>query len=221
MTLPLFPLRSVLFPGLVLPLRIFEPRYRVLVEKLNGNTAGEGREFGVVAIRRGVEVGAAGAEDLYDVGCTAELTQVRDRDDGGYDIVTVGRRRFRTLAIDRESAPYLNAEVEWLPERSGPAGTAERLAPSALAAFRRYLRLARPDAVADDQLPEDPVVLSHLIAATASLDIADRQGLLAAPDTATRLRVELGLLHREVTLFGKVRAVPADLRDFQTQPSPN
>jgi hypothetical protein len=92
-----------------------------------------------------------------------------------------------------------------------------------LAAFRRYLRelaeVAGPDALspeaAQDQLPDDPAVLSHLVAASASLTVADRQKLLAEPDAAHRLRGELGLLRRETSLVAALSAVPAALTDFQ------
>ena len=72
-----------------------------------------------------------------------------------------------------------------------------------------------------EQLPDDPVVLSHLVAATASLTVADRQRLLAAPDTAARLRAELALLHREVNLLAQVRAVPLALSELPVTPGPN
>jgi Lon protease-like protein len=116
--LPLFPLGSVLFPGLVLPLQVFESRYRALVRDLMALPDGSPREFGVVAIQRGWEVenGMATAPSLHEVGCTAQVRQVTEHDDGRFDLVTVGRQRFRIAGIDRESAPYLLADVEFLPE---------------------------------------------------------------------------------------------------------
>ncbi|BCJ34975.1 peptidase [Actinocatenispora thailandica] len=223
--IPLFPLGTVLFPGVVLPLHIFEPRYRALVKHLTQQPAERDREFGVVAIRRGTETGDHDGTTLYEVGCSAELRQVTSHPDGRYDVVAVGRRRFAVVAVDTDSAPYLRASVDWLPERSDPAELrqAETLVPSVLAAFRRYLRelahVAGPDAVspeaAQDQLPDDPAVLSHLVAASASLSVADRQRLLAEPDAAHRLRGELGLLRRETSLVAALSAVPAALTDFQ------
>ncbi|SDD11189.1 hypothetical protein SAMN05660690_3429 [Geodermatophilus telluris] len=118
---PLFPLGSPLFPGIVLPLQVFEPRYRALVRDLLALPEdGGGRRFGVVAIRQGWEVErVAPAEALYDVGCTAELQVVRPQPDGGFRLVTVGGDRFRLLDVvvggeDEEDKPYLQAEVEWL-----------------------------------------------------------------------------------------------------------
>ncbi|MEV1289658.1 LON peptidase substrate-binding domain-containing protein [Micromonospora sp. NPDC049679] len=230
--LPVFPLGTVLFPGLVLPLHIFEERYRELVRHLIDLPEGAPREFGVVAIRQGWEAlppagpagpgAGAGAVTLHDVGCTAELRQVTELPDGRFDIVTVGRRRFRIAAVDEQSTPYLRAEVEWLPEPTGQEEVADLLAPRVLAVFRQYLGLIRRDSdEIGEQLPDDPTVLSHLVAATAALTVEDRQRLLAAPDTARRLRAELRLLNRESTLLRQVRAVPVPLAELAVPASPN
>lgn len=219
--LPLFPLGTVLFPGLVLPLHIFEERYRHLVRTLMARPEPE-RVFGVVAIRHGWEVGQpSGDVDLYDVGCTAAIRDITEHPDGTYDIVTVGRRRFSIVQRLPANEPYAEAEITYQPEQPGPEGAADALGPRVLAAFRTYLRAYRNDATGQEQLPDDPLVLSHLVAATASLSLADRQALLAAPDTATRLRDELRLLNREITLFRRVRAIPASLSDLAARPGPN
>jgi len=116
--IPLFPLGTPLFPGVVLPLQVFEPRYRRLVRDLLELPEGAARCFGVVAIRQGWEVeDVAPAEALYDVGCTARLQTVRPQPDGGFRIITVGGDRFRLLdLVVGEEPPYLQAEVEWLAE---------------------------------------------------------------------------------------------------------
>ncbi len=229
--LPVFPLATVLFPGLVLPLHIFEERYRALVRHLVELPEGTPREFGVVAIRSGWEVAPApgrtvpgtGEVTLHEVGCTAQLRQVTELADGGFDIVTVGRRRFRVLEVDHHWAPYLTAEVRWLPEPEGPDETASQLAARVIAVFRHYLGLIRDESgQLTEQLPEDPTVLSHLVAATAALTVADRQRLLEIDDTAARLRAELHLLNREAALLRQVRAVPVPLTELATAPpTPN
>ncbi|MBQ0903290.1 LON peptidase substrate-binding domain-containing protein [Micromonospora sp. U21] len=232
--LPVFPLATVLFPGLVLPLHIFEERYRALVRHLVDLPEGASREFGVVAIQAGWEVapagpgarptpaGGSGEVTLHEVGCTAELRQVTELADGGFDIVTVGRRRFRIAEVDESSAPYLTAEVEWLPEPAGPDEVADLLAARVIAVFRQYLGLVRSDPEEiSEQLPEDPTVLSHLVAATAALTVDDRQRLLAIDDTAARLRAELRLLNREAALLRQVRAVPVPLAELASPPTPN
>jgi len=233
--LPLFPLGTVLFPGLVLPLHVFEERYRQLVRDLMALPADNEREFGVVAIRSGWEVerAAPGGEpatgltmstslSLYDVGCSAQLRQVTEHEDGRFDLVTVGRRRFRIVDVDDNGKPYLTAQVEWLPEEAGEPGLADTLAPGVLAIFQRYLRMLRGESTpTGEQLPDDPNVLSHLIAATASLTLDDRQTLLAMPDTVSRLRAERTMLNREVALLGQIRAVPATLAELSSPSAPN
>ncbi len=232
--LPVFPLGTVLFPGLVLPLHIFEERYRALVRELVASPEDGPHEFGVVTLRRGVEAPAIEiddddqspepapprTDDLYPVGCTAELRQVTELPDGRFDIMTVGGRRFTIRDVRKGDEPYLTAEVEWLPEET-PDEAAVMLAPRALAAFRTYLDLLRPDTEVLDAVPADPTVLSHLIAATAQLTTDERQLLLAAPDTASRLRTELKLLNREAGLLARVRAVPVPLSDLARPASPN
>ncbi|MEU6203605.1 LON peptidase substrate-binding domain-containing protein [Micromonospora musae] len=229
--LPVFPLGTVLFPGLVLPLHIFEERYRALVRDLVQLPEGAAREFGVVAIQAGWEVAptapdgrpvpGGGEVTLHEVGCTAELRQVTELPDGGFDIVTVGRRRFRIAEVDR-SAAYLTAEVEWLPEPGGADEAAELLAARVISVFRQYLGLIRPEQQdISEQLPEDPTVLSHLVAATAALTVEDRQRLLAIDDTTTRLGTELRLLNREAALLRQVRAVPVPLEELASPPTPN
>jgi uncharacterized protein len=218
--LPLFALSTVLFPGLVLPLHVFEERYRALVRTVVDVPAGATREFGVVAIERGWEIGEAESVTLYPVGCTAEVREVTEHPDGRFDLVTVGRNRFEIVRLLPAEAPYPRAEVRYLPEPAPTDGEADRLAPGVLAAFRTYLRLIRTEEISE-QLPEDPTVLSHLVAATAALTLADRQLLLAAPDTPARLRAELRLLHRESGLLRQVRAVPVALSDLSVRPGPN
>jgi uncharacterized protein len=120
--IPLFPLETPLFPGVVLPLHVFEPRYRRLVADLTALPAGAERRFGVVAIRQGWEVERiAPAEALFDVGCTAVLRMVAPQPDGGYRVAAVGSERFRLLDVlvpteGTDEPPYLRALVEWLTE---------------------------------------------------------------------------------------------------------
>lgn len=206
-----------------MPLHVFEERYRALVRHIMDLPDGTPRLFGVVAIQRGWEVDASTQSvTLYDVGCTAEVRQITEHPDGRFDLVTVGRRRFEIAQMVEAPTPYLQASVRYLPEPAGGDGDADMLGPRVLAAFRVYLSLVRTDAAdLSEQLPDDPQVLSHLVAATASLTVADRQQLLATPDTASRLRAELTLLHREIGLLRQVRAVPVVLSELPVKPGPN
>jgi uncharacterized protein len=234
--LPLFPLGTVLYPGLLLPLHIFEERYRQLVRDLLAN--GEAPRFGVVAIREGRETGVSGVSALYPVGCTAVLRQVQKYPDGRYDIVTVGVQRFRLLALD-ESQPYLQGEVELLPEESGDPAEADLAARAVRPAFSGYLRalasLAQHDPQqpggtrpgpaeglaagnggqeeeADEQAPElpaAPVALSYVIAALMVVDLPDKQALLAEPDAVGRLAAERAMLAKETGMLRGLTSAPA------------
>jgi ATP-dependent Lon protease len=138
--IPLFPLETPLFPGVVLPLNIFEPRYRRLMADLTTLPAGSGqRRFGVVSIRQGWEVErVAPAEALYDVGCTAVVRALAAQADGGYQVVAVGADRFRLLDVlvpeeGTTDPPYLRAQVEWLHEEEAAeeaAGDVDGLVPA-------------------------------------------------------------------------------------------
>jgi len=209
-TLPLFPLGSVLFPGVVLPLHIFEPRYRKLVTDLRALPEEEPRQFGVVAIRDGREVGQQSVESVYDIGCTARISALEAHEDGRFSLVTTGVQRFRLLDVDT-SGPYLVGEVDYLDESSD--ARAEGLKTSSTALLLGYqralagLRGVRAGTISD--LPDDPTVLSYLIAAAMVLDLRDKQRLLATPDTATRLQREQALLRRETLLIRELRTLPA------------
>ena len=120
-TLPLFPLGTVLYPGLLLPLNIFEERYRALVRDLLDGP--EPRRFGVIAIRKGRETGVDGISALYQIGCTATVREVAEQDDGRYHVVTVGTQRFRLASLDN-SRPYLQGEVDLLEEEVGDEAAA-------------------------------------------------------------------------------------------------
>src|ERR1700759_4514116 len=114
--MPLFPLSAVLFPGMRLPLHIFEERYRLLAAHLQAQP--EPRRFGVIAIRKGGEVGANGITALYDTGCVADVRQIAPHPDGRFDLGTVGAERFRLLRLD-DSRPYFQGEVELIEEEEG------------------------------------------------------------------------------------------------------
>ena len=208
--LPLFPLGMVLFPGLVLPLNVFEERYRLLVRELLLLPEDE-RRFGVLCIREGREVGSDGITALYEVGCAARLRTVSEQDDGRFELVTVGAERFRLDALHTDR-PYLTGEVTWLPDEAGDDDEAALLDRAVRAGFADYLAAvseAGGGEVTAPDLPDLPLVLSHLVGATVLLDLAERQALLAEPDGVSRLRAELRLLRREAVLLRTLRCAPA------------
>jgi Lon protease-like protein len=213
-TLPLFPLGTVLFPGLLLPLHIFEERYRQLVRDLQDGP--EPRRFGVITIRQGRETGVDGIQALYEIGCTATLRQVKELQDGRYDIVTVGTDRFRLAGLD-DSKPYLQGQVDLLPEQTGEPAGAGQAARVVRDAFRAYLSALGERGVTQvsaPELPDEPLTLSYLVAASMIIDLSDRQMLLAEPDALHRLAAERALLSRELTMLRTLTATPApDLRN--------
>lgn len=202
--IPLFPLSSVLVPGLVLPLHIFEPRYRELLADIADGPDDE-RGFGVIAIREGREVGVDGVRALYEVGTFASLREMSALADGRADIVTVGTQRFRPVRLV-EGKPYAQAEVEWIEEESGDSDVP--LALSVASLFRDYRALLTDDED-DTDLPDDPRVLSYLVAAAVVADLGTRQEFLEAGDDSARLREELRYLRREAALIAEMPSLPA------------
>ncbi|MGX2997798.1 LON peptidase substrate-binding domain-containing protein [Streptomyces sp. JNUCC 64] len=230
--LPLFPLNSVLFPGLVVPLNVFEERYRALMRDLLKTPDDEPRRFVIVAIRDGHEVApsAPGLPDptalpergpaagfgpdplaaFHGTGCVADAATLRERPDGGFEVIATGTTRVRLRSVDA-SGPYLTAEVEELAEEPGDGAGA--LAEGVLRAFRAYqkrLAGARERSLSTNgDLPDEPSVVSYLVAAAMMLDIPAKQRLLQAPDTASRLREELRLLRSETAILRNLPSVPA------------
>jgi uncharacterized protein len=219
-TLPLFPLGTVLYPGLLLPLHIFEERYRQLVRDLLDGP--EPRRFGVIAIRRGRETGVDGISSLHEIGCTALVRQIQEHDDGRFDLVTVGTQRFQLARLDH-SKPYLQGEVDLLAEDAGGEPAAGLAAQAVQGAFRAYLdalagrgvtQVAVPD------LPEEPAALSYLVAASMIMDLPEKQALLAEPDALHRLIAERALLSRETMMLRSLTSTPApDLRNTPYNPN--
>ena len=210
--LPLFPLGLVLLPGLLLPLHVFEDRYRDLVRDLL-DLPEEARRFGVVAIREGREVGADGVTALHEIGCVAQLRRVTPYEDGRFDIVTTGAQRFRLTGLADGDGTYTTGLVEWLPDELGAPDEAALLDRAVRTAFRAYLSAlaqARDDEPLElGDLPADSLVLSYVVAASVVVDLEDRQRLLAEADGVARLRAELALLRREATLLRTLTALPA------------
>ncbi|MFD4257319.1 LON peptidase substrate-binding domain-containing protein [Streptomyces sp. NPDC058534] len=230
--LPLFPLNSVLFPGLVLPLNIFEERYRAMMRELLKTSEDEPRRFAVVAIRDGYEVAQSapglpdptatlergptagfGADPLkafHKVGCIADAATIRERADGTFEVLATGTNRVRLVSVDT-SGPFLTAELEPLSEELGDEAGA--LAEGVLRSFRQYqkrLAGARERSLATGaELPDEPGVVSYLVAAAMMLDTPTKQRLLQAPDTASRLRDELKLLRSETAVIRSLPSLPA------------
>jgi Lon protease-like protein len=138
MEIPLFPLHTVLCPGIVVPLHIFEERYRALTR----HCLETGAPFGIVLIRDGREVGEA-SRALARVGALVEIREAGRYPDGRYDLLAAATGRFAIDSVDLASAPYMVADVTPLEDEVGDEARAERLAASAIRRFVRYLELMR------------------------------------------------------------------------------
>jgi Lon protease-like protein len=212
--LPLFPLNVVLFPGMQLPLHIFEPRYRLMTRRVMEADA----TFGVALIAEGEE----GEPNTLpaSVGCTAEIVDSIPFEDGRLNLMTVGRRRFKVLAI-REEDEYLIGTCEWLDDE--PALEEEK-AKRVKVSLQRYLvSLAHSAHLADSDLdkldvPDDPYLLSMWIAALIALPNEQKQELLELTSTRDRLEIEHIFLQRGEIVH---RAYERRLREEGFLPTPS
>ena len=178
-----------------LPLQVFEPRYRALMQDLMA--VPEPWSFGVIAIREGHEVGTESVRSLYDVGCLGVVRQLEQLADGRFAMLLIGQRRFSTRVLD-DSRPYLQADVAFIDEQPGdPARDVALTVGSRFVDYCTALGAAEMAAT----LPEDATELSYLVAATMMIPLADRQALLEIPDTPQRLGSESRLLTRELALM--------------------
>jgi Lon protease-like protein len=193
----MFPLQSVLFPSAVLPLHVFEPRYRELTRRvLEGN-----REFGVTLIERGSEVG--GGDARFTIGTRARIVQAAELPDGRWALIAVGVRR---IAVARwlPDEPFPQAEVDDVREpEPGPAAgallaTAERLLRRTLAL---RAELGDPAAPATVELAGDVTTAAFQVAALAPIGPADAQRVLETASTDGRLDLVARLLEEEAEVL--------------------
>ncbi|TIC80994.1 LON peptidase substrate-binding domain-containing protein [Nocardioides sp. GY 10127] len=209
-TLPMFPLNSVSFPGLTVPLRVFEERYRAMVEHLMDLEDPAERMFGSVAIREGYEVGEHGAQSLFRVGVRLRLTQCRERPDGTLAVTAVGVDRFELDGLERHpDGGFPLGRVSARPDSDGDVDDA--LLQAARSTFTAY-RAALADLAGDPwegALPRDPSWLSWAMAAGAPLPLPDRQELLETDTAAERLTHVVGLLREELRAINVIPSLPA------------
>jgi len=199
--LPLFPLGSVLFPGALMPLHIFEPRYRLLIRRCIDRQ----RPFGIVLIRRGSEIGPSA--EPYAVGTEAKIVAESLLPDGRSYIVTRGERRFAVETLMPEVEPYLVGQVRYLDETDGD-GALDRatMALEALGAYLLAVVAVTDDsrgehALADDLRGAQPRDLAYRIAGSLAVDAPQQQALLELETTSARLAEETRILNRETELL--------------------
>jgi Lon protease-like protein len=194
----LFPLNTVLFPGQVLPLHIFEDRYRLMIRQC----LAEENPFGVVLIRRGQEVGEAA--EPYAVGTVARIRESTHLPDGTMTIVSVGMERFRIRRLIHDQ-PYLRGEVETFPmSKSADAEAVNALAHRVGQLAMRYIELIAEAAglhIKVDTVPDTPQQVGYLAAVAMQIDNKEKQSLLDSASPADLLSAEITLLNRENALL--------------------
>lgn len=198
--LPLFPLNTVLFPGMPIYLHIFEERYQLMIMRC----IEQRMPFGVVMIHTGSEVQGLGPKaEPYPIGCTAHITQVQELGDGRKNIVAIGHERFQILR-QHQDEPYLTGDVQiLLLQHPGETILAEQ-STHLRTAVERYLQaLEKIDntSLESPQLPDNPLSLMYLAASILRIPMVEKQALLGENDALKLLKALRELYRREVTLL--------------------
>lgn len=217
MELPLFPLKNVvLFPGMVLPLHIFELRYREMINKC----IDEKSPFGVLLIDEGQEVGEAARP--HSVGTAARIGRVERLEDGRMNITTIGTQRFRVLELNDTSHSYLTGTVRTFPPVNGgtrlAADLAQRMRPRVIE-YVELLSEASNQKLRLDRLPEDPTTLAFLVAISLQVNSSDKQHLLELTGIPEMLAYELHLLSRECLFTRYMIDTQADVAKLNQGPT--
>lgn len=204
--LPIFPLNAVLMPHQLMPLHIFENRYRRLMADLLALPETEQR-FGIVSITKGSETN----EDLpaiSEIGTIAVLRKTNANADGTFDIMVMGGERFDVKSISISKAPYLIAEVKERKESPIDFDQATiTLAKEKCADFMMMMDADNDNAAND--LPSEPSALSFLIAGLLPLTAFEQQDLLNIDDANVRLKAVMKIINRETILMQEIPSVPA------------
>lgn len=201
---PLFPLDSVLFPDMLMPLHIFEPRYRLLVHR----SLEKDRPFGIVLIREGEEVGPAAVP--HRIGTLAKIVAHAQLPDGRSLITVEGERRFEIDAVIADEEPYLLGRVRYL--RDAPEEAQRQLANSVAEAYADYVvgvvaatgGVRREVPIVDEIQGGSPCDVSFRVAAGLAIEDDERQMLLETATTHERLVREREILSRECALLSEM-----------------
>ena len=188
--MPMFPLGTPLLPGAVLPLQVFEPRYRQMIQDILGDDV-HPPEFGVTMIERGHEVG--GGDVRATIGTVARIVDIQATADGGYVLAAVGTERFRIVSWLPDD-PYPVADIDLWPDDD--EADAE-VSPEAIEELHRRVRelnatvreLGEMTPPPDAEIGEEPWMAVYHLGSLSPLGAADRHRLLAAPGLTERIRV--------------------------------
>jgi Lon protease-like protein len=196
--LPLFPLNTVLFPGMPLSLHIFEDRYKKMIQ----SCLDDKKLFGVVLIRKGQEALGPLAEP-YSVGCTARIFKVQTLSEGHMQITTIGEKRFRIQSLSHQQV-YLVGEVEHYPLEIEISEQVYRAAGSLRPKIRQYIHLLNQvdDVEIDPEiLPEEPQVLAFLAAGLLQMPADKKQELLDSGSLIELLNLTNLVYQREIAFL--------------------
>lgn len=242
MRLPLFPLHTVAFPHLPLPLHVFEERYRAMLRDVMADSSPYEGRFVVTMIVEGPEVGEGPQPPrMHAVGTVVEVHSADQLPDGRWGLLAVGVARARLGAVDR-SGPYALVEIETLLEEEGEAERARALVPAVQAALDAYLVTVKrfvaaaasmssePPEMTDVtasldevlkpiELPAEPLAASYAVAGVLQIELSRKQQLLELPDAASRLGAELELLRREARLLADGAMPPVATGDLHYHPN--
>ena len=243
MRLPFFPLHTVLFPHLPLPLQIFEERYRAMTRDLLAEGSPYAGRFMVSMITDGAEVGDDPDRPPHTgrIGTIAEIRSADQLADGRWVLLAVGISRAELIRVER-GAEYALAEVVPLPD--APLADVElgRLLPLTQAALDRYLAtvkryVASTASIGRDsqetsnvvssldqvlkpiKLPDDAAAASYAVAGVLQIELSRKQQLLELPDAGARLLAEVELLRREAELLADQAMAPMASADLHYHPN--
>lgn len=215
MDIPIFPLNVVLFPRMVLPLHIFEPRYREMIAYCQEHQ----KPFGVALISQGQEVGAPAMP--HSVGTVARIVRSKQMPDGRLNITTVGAQRFRIEQLHTSRA-FLTASVTPLPIINSATKAAQEmmhhLRPKVAAYVALLAKVSKAD-LALDQLPQDPKTLAYMVAIALQVNNDEKQKLLELPGIPDMLAREHYLLNRELLVLQHMVDTQADVEAMNIGPT--
>jgi hypothetical protein len=215
----MFPLNAVIFPGVSVPLNVFEDRYRALVHHLLRVEDPTQRVFGSVGIREGYEIGEHGAQSLFRVGCRVQLTEVEAQVDGTFSIVAIGLERIELERLDTTGTFPVGHVVDRPEHETQVSEELLEQARATFSAYRAAVSEIRQDPY-EGRLPQDPSYLSWTLAACAPLPLHERQALLEAEDAGQRLLMVTELLRAELRAMNVIPSLPAT-EVARTRWSPN
>lgn len=215
MSMPLFPLNVVLFPGMILPLHIFEPRYRAMIDRC----LEEQKTFGVVLIEEGQPEGEIAVP--HRVGTAARIMKTQREQDGRINVTTMGTQRFLIEELDH-SEPYLQGIVRPLPIVNAATRSAsemmQHVRPKVLEYVDILAQVSRSK-ISLDRLPNDPKTLAFLVAIALQVDNDAKQSLLELPGVPEILAREHYLLAREILLLRHMLDTQPDLAEMSSGPT--